>query len=171
MNSEIAHKIKHRTYANDEFMTPHKLANELVKQLPIYEGETVLEPCYGDGAFKEALPYTSETVRKSLKFTFSLSHVPLCAIEPNLIVPVLENPGAIRIHSSQILLRPDDEPFLDPVTYHAEPQCLECDLFDACEKVYPKNSHLFDYSSDVTAIKISSKIRNEISEIHTNVNN
>lgn len=110
--------------------------------------------------FKEALPYTSETVRKSLKFNFSMSHVPLCAIEPDLVVPVLENLGATRIHNSQILLRPDDDPFLDPVTYHAEPQCLECDLFEACEKVYPKNSHLLNYSRDLTPMRIS--ICNEV---------
>ena len=56
MKQHIAHNIKHRKHANDEFYTPRKLASELVKYLPIYDGETVLEPCYGDGAFKEALP-------------------------------------------------------------------------------------------------------------------
>lgn len=56
MNSQLSHRIKHRAYANDEFYTPTKLAKVLVTLLPIREGETILEPCCGDGAFVDALP-------------------------------------------------------------------------------------------------------------------
>lgn len=55
MNSKLGHTIKHRTYANDEFMTPPKLAESLVSLLPDLEGKLVLEPCAGEGAFVAAL--------------------------------------------------------------------------------------------------------------------
>lgn len=54
--SNITHSIKHRKYANDEFMTPPELAQSLVKLLPDLSGLSVLEPCAGKGAFARALP-------------------------------------------------------------------------------------------------------------------
>lgn len=56
MNSNISHKIKHRKFANDEFMTPPELAKELVKLVPLAAGSVVLDPCPGVGAFYNALP-------------------------------------------------------------------------------------------------------------------
>lgn len=56
MKSDIAHKIKHRKFANDEFMTPPKLAKGLVKLVPLVAGNEVIDPCPGDGAFYDALP-------------------------------------------------------------------------------------------------------------------
>ena len=56
MNSNLTHKIKHRTFANDEFMTPSELAKSLAKLLPDLSNLIVLEPCPGDGAFIKAIP-------------------------------------------------------------------------------------------------------------------
>lgn len=57
MNSRITHNIKHRTYANDEFMTPEKLADNLVTKVPLVKGDSILEPCMGTGAFFGAYPH------------------------------------------------------------------------------------------------------------------
>src|SRR3990167_1104796 len=54
MNQRLAHSIKHRIYANDEFMTPPELAVRLVKRLPIKEGQLIIEPCPASGAFIKA---------------------------------------------------------------------------------------------------------------------
>jgi len=56
MNSEIAHNIKHRVYANDEFMTPLELAKGLIKLVPLVSGNDVIDPCPGNGAFYNAFP-------------------------------------------------------------------------------------------------------------------
>ena len=51
MESYLAHNIKHRQYANDEFMTPPELAKILLAKVPIFPNSTILDPCPGDGAF------------------------------------------------------------------------------------------------------------------------
>lgn len=56
MESRIAHNIKHRQHANDEFMTPKELARTLVPKVPIELGSTILDPCPGEGAFINAYP-------------------------------------------------------------------------------------------------------------------
>ncbi len=60
MEQNIAHQIKHRQYANDEFMTPPELARQLVALLPLQTGNFVVDPCSGVGAFLSAFPtYTA----------------------------------------------------------------------------------------------------------------
>jgi len=56
MRTDTAHTIKHREYANDEFMTPALLAQSLVSLLPPLKGLRVFEPCIGEGAFANVLP-------------------------------------------------------------------------------------------------------------------
>ena len=56
MESTIAHKIKHRKKANDEFMNPPELARGLVKLVPLVAGSYVTDPCPGEGAFYDAFP-------------------------------------------------------------------------------------------------------------------
>ena len=56
MNSNITHNIKHRQYANDEFMTPLELAKSLSLLLPNLEGKLIIEPCPGQGAFIQTVP-------------------------------------------------------------------------------------------------------------------
>ena len=51
MNSKTAHKIKHRKHANDEFMTPPDLALKLIHLVPYRNGDSILDPAPGDGAF------------------------------------------------------------------------------------------------------------------------
>ena len=56
MKSEISHNIKHRIIANDIFMTPPKLAKELIDIVPIESGDTILDSAKGEGAFFNAFP-------------------------------------------------------------------------------------------------------------------
>ena len=66
MNTEIAHRIKHRQYANDEFMTPPDLAIRLISLIPLKERDTVIDPCPGEGAFYNNLPpwvFKSQIIR------------------------------------------------------------------------------------------------------------
>lgn len=56
MKSEIAHNIKHRKVANDEFYTPEKLAKKLIKLVPLERMEIVLDPAKGKGAFFNNFP-------------------------------------------------------------------------------------------------------------------
>ena len=54
MKSKIAHNIKHRLYANDEFPTPPELCKELISKLSIESCSVVLEPAVGCGNFYNA---------------------------------------------------------------------------------------------------------------------
>uniref|UniRef100_A0A6M3KIY5 Putative methyltransferase n=1 Tax=viral metagenome TaxID=1070528 RepID=A0A6M3KIY5_9ZZZZ len=56
MKSGLTHQIKHRQYANDEFMTPPELAKKLITLVPLRKGNTVLDPCPGKGAFYNNFP-------------------------------------------------------------------------------------------------------------------
>lgn len=56
VSSSIAHSIKHRRFANDEFMTPRELAKILVPKVPLKVGDTVIDPSPGEGAFYDAFP-------------------------------------------------------------------------------------------------------------------
>jgi len=56
MRTETAHNIKHRKYANDEFLTPPDLAEKLVGLVPLGYGNCVIDPCPGSGAFYNAFP-------------------------------------------------------------------------------------------------------------------
>ena len=56
MKSKLAHQIKHRQYANDEFMTPEGLAESLVPLVSLVSGDIVLDACIGEGAFISAFP-------------------------------------------------------------------------------------------------------------------
>lgn len=62
MKSEVAHTIKHRQYANDEFMTPPELARTLISKVPILAGNFVIDPCPGKGAFLNSLPVYSDNI-------------------------------------------------------------------------------------------------------------
>lgn len=54
--SNISHKIKHRQKPKDKFYTPLKLAKELIALVPLEDGDVVLDPCMGKGAFYEQYP-------------------------------------------------------------------------------------------------------------------
>lgn len=56
MNSKTGHLIKHRVYANDEFMTPPELAKILISKVPFKFGDAVLDPCPGERAFIGSYP-------------------------------------------------------------------------------------------------------------------
>ena len=56
MKSQIAHSIKHRKIANDEFETPEKLAQKLIKLVPLKKFDIVLDPAKGTGNFFKNLP-------------------------------------------------------------------------------------------------------------------
>ncbi len=68
MNSQLAHSIKHRNYANDEFMTPIGLANYLAKLIPFGNSDVILEPCAGKGAFLNAIPQSFTIDRDFLDY-------------------------------------------------------------------------------------------------------
>ena len=68
MKSQIAHDIKHRQYANDEFMTPGLLARYLVGLTPFAEYETILDPCPGQGAFVDAIRLSFGKVKTATSF-------------------------------------------------------------------------------------------------------
>lgn len=54
--SRIGHKVKHRSNPKDLFYTPVLLAIELIKLVPLFEGDFVLDPAYGNGAFYDNFP-------------------------------------------------------------------------------------------------------------------
>jgi len=56
MKSDVAHKVRYRKHARDIFYTPVNLAKILVDFVPIREGDSVLDPCKGDGAFYNNFP-------------------------------------------------------------------------------------------------------------------
>lgn len=56
MDSQISHKIKHRTHPKDKFYTPIDLAKELIALVPLVENDLVLDPCLGRGAFYNNYP-------------------------------------------------------------------------------------------------------------------
>lgn len=56
MNSRLGHSIKHRTYANDEFMTPELLVKNCISQVPLMSRDVVLDSAKGEGAFFNNLP-------------------------------------------------------------------------------------------------------------------
>ena len=68
MKSQLAHSIKHRVYANDEFMTPPELAKKLVGFVPLEAHHTILEPCPGKGAFFDTLLSTLAVVEMADNF-------------------------------------------------------------------------------------------------------
>ncbi|MDD5014626.1 MAG: N-6 DNA methylase [Atribacterota bacterium] len=56
MKSQIAHNIKHREIANDEFFTPPKLTKLLIGLVPLKKGEIILDPAKGQGVFFNSFP-------------------------------------------------------------------------------------------------------------------
>src|SRR3990167_2600536 len=56
MRSQIAHKIKHRIIANDEFYTPEELVKKLIKLVPLKKFDFVLDPAKGKGVFFRNFP-------------------------------------------------------------------------------------------------------------------
>lgn len=56
MKSKIAHDIKHRKIANDEFFTPLKLTKLLISLVPLKKGEIILDPAKGQGVFFNSFP-------------------------------------------------------------------------------------------------------------------
>ena len=56
MKSKIAHDIKHRKIANDEFFTPLKLTKLLISLVPFKKGEIILDPAKGQGVFFNSFP-------------------------------------------------------------------------------------------------------------------
>ena len=56
MFSTTGHSIKKRKVANDNFMTPSELAAICIKMVPLLEGDTVLDPAMGSGAFYDQFP-------------------------------------------------------------------------------------------------------------------
>ena len=59
MKSKIAHKIKHREVPNDVFYTPLELVKELIKLVPLKQGDTICDNAYGKGAFFSNFPDTT----------------------------------------------------------------------------------------------------------------
>ena len=51
MKTKIAHDIKHRVKANDEFYTPRKLAESLFSLVPAEKTDVVMDNAYGTGMF------------------------------------------------------------------------------------------------------------------------
>lgn len=58
--SKIAHDIKHRKVANDEFYTPDDLVKFLISLCPFHGRDSLLDPAYGKGAFYDAFPKDRE---------------------------------------------------------------------------------------------------------------
>lgn len=56
MNSDIAHKIKHRGVPNDEFMTPVELVKSLILLVPFEENDIIMDNAYGTGNWYSNLP-------------------------------------------------------------------------------------------------------------------
>ena len=51
MKSKIAHNIKHRLRANDEFYTPRDLAEYLFSLVPTRDSDIIMDNAYGTGRF------------------------------------------------------------------------------------------------------------------------
>lgn len=56
MKSDISHNIKQREKARDKFYTPKLLAEKLISYVPLKEGDIVLDPALGNGAFYSQYP-------------------------------------------------------------------------------------------------------------------
>jgi len=67
MKSSIAHSIKHRKKPNDEFYTPQKLANKLVKMVPVNLGDSICDNAYGTGRFLKAYKNINVKTKNSTK--------------------------------------------------------------------------------------------------------
>jgi len=82
IKSRIAHSIKHRKVANDEFYTPVNLVKRLVKLVPFEKYDTVLDAAYGTGNFYNNFPYgtigsyTKNFYRKRANFDWIITNPP-----------------------------------------------------------------------------------------------
>lgn len=70
MESQVAHKIKHREIPNDEFYTPDELAKKLVKLVPVGKFDIICDNAYGKGAFLRAFKGLEVAVYQANKKDF-----------------------------------------------------------------------------------------------------
>ena len=83
MKSNIAHKIKHRTKANDEFYTPGELVKILIKQVPIKKGDVIMDNAYGTGRFHKELKglYSKDFFNDDRKVDWYITNPPYSKID------------------------------------------------------------------------------------------
>ena len=102
-----------------------------------------------------ARPYTSEALRRVLPYKFNFDFLPLCALEPDLVIDLIKQ-GLIKTNLREhILRRPDGLSSDGREPFHYEPCCLECDVYNACSKVHTKNVEELSYDSQLRAVSIS----------------
>ena len=75
MKSSIAHKIKHRTIANNDFYTQKKLANILFTKIDT-ENCSVLDNAYGTGNFYFKGDYTNDFYGITKKYDWLITNPP-----------------------------------------------------------------------------------------------
>ena len=70
MKSQIAHNIKHRKIADNDFYTPGKLVKELIKLVPIEKSDIICDNAYGQGVFFNNFPpvYIKQSCDKKKDF-------------------------------------------------------------------------------------------------------
>ena len=73
MRTQIAHSIKHREVPNDDFITPEKLAQELIKLVPLKKFDIILDPAKGTGSFFNNFP--EDTINQATT-DFSFKKIP-----------------------------------------------------------------------------------------------
>ena len=56
MNSKVSHKIKHRTTANDVFITPVDLATVHIQMIDHKSSDLWLDPCKNSGSYYDNFP-------------------------------------------------------------------------------------------------------------------
>jgi hypothetical protein len=56
LNSRIAHSIKHRKVANDEFPTPPELIKTLIPMVPVLSTDSTMDNAIGTGGWFSLLP-------------------------------------------------------------------------------------------------------------------
>jgi len=65
--SEVAHSVKHRAVANDDFRTPVELAKKCIQMVDLSEGDVILDAFAGNDVFFNHYPSTCRRERCEIK--------------------------------------------------------------------------------------------------------
>ena len=96
-----------------------------------------------------ARPYVTETVRRMMKYRFMFDHVPLCALETDLLYELLEKDLLHKQPNVSNVLRPDAKLNKAFLPHYESPSCKQCAVTQYCDRVARKNFQFMNYDDQM----------------------
>lgn len=104
----------------------------------------------------QARPYISETVRRMLKHNiqFAFDYVPLCTLEPDILMQLLKERKLHRRQTISTIIRPEATFYDKAFPYYESSACSKCDVEAYCSRLSRKNFEHMNYDSQLHSVSL-----------------